>query len=162
MDVVWLRWNCYSKVCPWSKCTHTCISAHMILTNLMHMHLIQLNESLFSCLLSFSFFHFPSSSSPFHQTLPQPSYCHPFHLNPILISLFPQGRLLGCRGKGEMTLRLPCVYKFYFKNLIVVYFYSSFLEICHTAIYKFKGYKIMIWLTYITIHLHPSSQTNID
>ena len=74
-------------------------SAHVTLTDLhthththTHISLIQLNEYSLSDLLSVIFFSFPLSPSPFHQTLPQPSYYHPFHLNPTLISLFPKQR----------------------------------------------------------------------
>lgn len=32
MDVFWLHWNHYSKVCPWSKCTHVCACTQHLLT----------------------------------------------------------------------------------------------------------------------------------
>lgn len=75
MDVLWLHWSRYSEVCPWSKCTRVCAcTPHLLTCTRTHTHtpLIQMNEFLLSCLLSFVFSHFlpvtlPSDSA---STLP--------------------------------------------------------------------------------------------
>lgn len=122
---------------------------------------ITLNESLLSCLLSFSFF-----TSLLHH---HPSIRHCLSLAiathftwiPSLFLFFPKADSLVVGVRGKWLWNYPVYINYILKIELCFIFIPVFLRFV-TQQYMFQGYKIMIWLTYITIHLHLSSQTNTD